>query len=85
MASKKTNKKEVEKVVLKELKEKEPEFTTESIEEIVDGYSKKETVKPTQKEEKEPEKVFVSDYRELVKVEGSKDTQRGRLYYGVKK
>ena len=71
--------KEENKQVVEKAEVSEP-VLIEPIEEVV-----KEINDEIQKEDKEPKKEFVSDWKELEKVEGHKRTDRGLFYYGVKK
>ena len=69
--AKKSKKENVEEVLLSEDFE-----TIESIEDVIEDVNKSD---------KSPEKEFVKDWKQLKKVEGYKQTDRGKFYYGVKK
>lgn len=79
MAKKGTAKAKTVKPVEKELE------VNEFSQETVIQEAPKEVAPIKEKESKEPKKEWVKDFRELLEVEGTNQTQEGREYYGVKR
>lgn len=75
--------KEETKAVQKEAVKETPQ-EVKAVEVDKEPIKEKEAVVEPKKEESDGN-VWVKDWRELVKVEGSKDDRFGRQYYGVKR